>query len=79
MFLAGEADRCGRHDFVGEGVGESTPCWWMPDLVREGVLADDGLVGRAAEADDFAEHLRGGCELVHDDVAGEGIAVVAHC
>ena len=69
--VGGDADGLGRHDLVGERVGEHAV---LVDagLVREGVGADDGLVGRAAEADDLGQHLAGGVELRHDDVGGVG-------
>ena len=61
--LAGEADGRGRHDFVGQRVGEHAV---LVDagLVGEGVFADDGLVGRAPKLMHLAEHLAGGVELV---------------
>src|ERR1700722_17984017 len=46
-------------------------------LVREGVGAYDGLVGRAAEADEFGEHLAGWVELVELDVVRIGELVAA--
>ncbi len=66
-----DADGLGRHDLVGERVGHHAV---LVDagLVREGVGADDGLVGRAAEADELGEHLTGREELVHLDIAGVG-------
>ena len=45
--------------------------------VGEGVGADDGLVGRAAEADALGQHLAGGVELVHHDVVAVGKLVAA--
>ena len=52
----------GRHDLVGEGVGHHAV---LVDagLVGEGVGADDGFVGRRAEADALGEQLAGGVEL----------------
>ena len=44
--LAANADRGRRHDLVGERVGEHAVLV-NAALVREGVGADDGLVGRA--------------------------------
>ena len=49
----------------------------MPLSCAKALAADDGFVGRAGEADDLAEKLRGGVELVHHDVGGVGVAVVA--
>ena len=54
-----------------------TPCWWMPDSWAKALAADDGLVGRGAEADAFGEHLAGGVELLHDDVVRVGQLVAA--
>ena len=55
------ADAFGGHDLVGERVGEHAV---LVDagLVGEGVGADDGLVGGAAEADALGEDLAGGVE-----------------
>ena len=46
-------------------------------LVRKGVGADDGLVGRAAEADALGKQLAGGVEAIHADVVGVGEFVAA--
>ena len=66
----------GGHDLVGEGVGHHAV---LVDagLVGEGVGSDDGLVGRAAEGDDLGEHLAGGVELGHINIAGEWVDVGA--
>ena len=60
--LADVADRGWGEDLVGEGVGEHAV---LVDAggVGEGVGADDGFVGRGAEADAAGEHLAGGEEL----------------
>src|SRR6266851_10006426 len=64
------------HDLVGERVRHHAVLV-NAGLVGEGVGSDDGLVGRAAEADDFGEHLAGGVELGHVDVVGVGELVAA--
>ncbi len=75
--LCGDADRLGRHDLVGERVGHHAV---LVDagLVREGVGADDGLVGRAAEADELGKDFARGVELFHLDVVGVGKLVAAN-
>ena len=60
--VRGDADGRRRHDLVGQRIGHHAV---LVDagLVREGVGADDGFVGRAAEADELGEQLAGGVEL----------------
>src|ERR1700692_4838724 len=46
-------------------------------LVREGVGADDGFVGRGSEGDELAEGLAGGVELVQMQAGGDAVVVGA--
>ena len=59
-----DADGLGRHDLIGERVGHHTV---LVDagLVREGVGPDDGLVGRAAEADELGKDFARWIEFLH--------------
>src|SRR5580698_4626916 len=75
--VAGDADRSGRHDLVGERVRKYTVLM-NAGLVSKGIAADDGLVRRGSEADDRGEQLAHGVEVIHDDVALNGIAVGAN-
>src|SRR5580698_11031325 len=65
-----------RHDFVAEWVGQHAVLV-NAGLVREGVVADDGLVGRGLEGDDLAENLARWIKVGELDVGGDAVAVAA--
>ena len=73
----GDADQRRRHDLVAERVGQHAVLV-NAGLVRKGVVADDGLVGRGLEGDDLAEHLAGGIKVFELDAGGDAVAVAAH-
>src|SRR5581483_7274023 len=71
------ADRLGRHDFVGDPVLEYAVLM-DARLVREGVLADDGLVRLHQHARDVGERLAGTEQLFSYDAVLEGHQILAH-
>ena len=72
----GHSHRLGIDDLVG-GFLLQIAVLMNAGFVREGVAADDGLVGLGSEGDDGAQELAGRVEVLGVDAGLEGEAVVA--
>ena len=73
-WVPGKPTSSGPHDLVGAAVGDHAV---LVDagFVREGVVADDGLVARDAGADHAGEQARGAVESLGADAGLDAVAI----